>query len=199
MTNWIVSNPPVEPQNVLVTLKDLNDHTRHVVLCRWDYLIDMDTAEIIGGPTFTYDGTQDFNDGEDYKVLAWMPQPEPYKEPFKVIVAGSRKFDDYKFLKEKLDKIFGKSKPAAIVCGEAQGADKLGRRYAEENKIPVDSHPANWEKYGKQAGYLRNEEMTNHAQALVAFWDGKSSGTKHMIETAKRRKLQVRVIRFDKK
>lgn len=96
----------------------------------------------------------------------------------KVIVAGSRSFADYPRLVSVLATI-----PASeIVCGEARGADLLGRRYAEEYNIPIKSFPAQWDKYGKSAGYIRNKEMGNYADFLVAFWDGKSRGTKNMID-----------------
>lgn len=72
----------------------------------------------------------------------------------------------------------------------------LGRRYAEEHGIPFVSYPANWEVYGNRAGYIRNEKMAANADALVAFWDGYSHGTAHMIRLAKEYGLSVRVIRF---
>ena len=53
-----------------------------------------------------------------------------------------------------------------------------------------------WDKYGKKAGYLRNVEMAENANALIAFWDGKSKGTKHMIDIATERNLPIRVIRY---
>ena len=65
-------------------------------------------------------------------------------------------------------------------------ADTLGKRYAEEHDIPVMSFPADWNKYKKAAGYIRNQEMAQHADALVAFWDGQSRGTKNMIEIAEK-------------
>jgi hypothetical protein len=68
-----------------------------------------------------------------------------------------------------------------IVCGEARGADSLGRRWAIENNIPVASFPADWNKYGCSAGIRRNEWMGSYADYVIAFWDGESRGTKHMI------------------
>ena len=115
---------------------------------------------------------------------------------FNVIIAGSRDFNDYPLLAEKCSKLFANKKPTAIVCGEARGADSLGKRYAKENGIPVLSFPADWDKHGKRAGYLRNCEMVENADALVAFWDGNSRGTMHMISIAKEKGLAVRIIRF---
>jgi len=113
-----------------------------------------------------------------------------------VIVAGSRGFKDYDLLKKQLEYFFSSMTPT-IVCGEARGADALGRKYAEENKLHILSYPANWEKDGRAAGYLRNEKMAKVADCLVAFWDGKSSGTKHMIETMKKLGKPVRIVKYE--
>ena len=113
----------------------------------------------------------------------------------KVIVAGGRDFDNYELLKEKLDFYFKDITPV-IVCGEAKGADLLGRRYAEEKGLDILSYPAEWEKYGKSAGFRRNEQMAANATALVAFWDGKSKGTKHMIDTMKRLNKPIRIVYY---
>lgn len=115
---------------------------------------------------------------------------------FRVIIAGSRTFNDYQLLRDKCDKLFSGKRPTAIVCGEAKGADSLGKRYAEERGIDVMSFPADWSTYGKRAGYIRNEEMAKNADALVAFWDGTSHGTQHMINLAKQYGLAMRVIIF---
>ena len=114
----------------------------------------------------------------------------------KIIVAGSRTFKDYTFLRERLDFYFQNITPV-IVCGEARGADELGKRYAESHGFEVISMPADWEKYGKSAGYRRNEEMAKIADGLVAFWDGKSKGTKHMIDIMHKLNKNVRIVRFN--
>ena len=113
----------------------------------------------------------------------------------KVIVAGSRSFNDYKLLKERLDYYFSNVKPI-IVCGEAKGADTLGKRYAEEKGYEIERHPALWDKHGKAAGPIRNLEMAENADALIAFWDGKSRGTQNMISIAKNKKMMNRVILY---
>ncbi|GAA4879349.1 hypothetical protein GCM10023310_69380 [Paenibacillus vulneris] len=115
---------------------------------------------------------------------------------FKVIVAGSRSFNDYELLKEKLDALLMNKTDIIIVSGAARGADKLGERYAHEKGYSVSSHPADWDQYGKSAGYIRNEEMAKESDALVAFWDGISRGTKHMIDLANKHGLMVRVVRY---
>lgn len=118
---------------------------------------------------------------------------------FRVIIAGGRNFNDYNLLAKTMDHLLSKIKDEiTVVCGKARGADTLGEQYAKERGFSIRYFPANWERYGKAAGYLRNTEMAQNAEALVAFWDGKSLGTRHMIETAKSRGLNVRVVRYDK-
>ena len=84
-----------------------------------------------------------------------------------------------------------------IVSGHASGADSLGEKFAEDHNLQCELHPANWELYGKAAGPIRYEEMAEVADALIAFWDGKSPGTKSMISLARRKGLQVAVVRYD--
>lgn len=115
----------------------------------------------------------------------------------KVIIAGGRTFNDYKLLCQICDKALSLQNEVEIVSGTANGADKLGEKYAKEKGCPVKHFPADWDKYGKSAGYKRNEEMAKYADALIAFWDGKSKGTKHMIDLAKRYELKVKVVIFN--
>lgn len=114
----------------------------------------------------------------------------------RVIVAGSREFNNYHKLKKKLDSILKNQTDITIISGTANGADKLGERYAEENHHKLEEYPAMWDVFGKSAGYRRNEEMAKVADACVVFWDGKSKGTKHMIDLAKKHKLKLRIIMF---
>ena len=118
----------------------------------------------------------------------------------KVIIAGTRDFNDYAFLKKNVDYFLQGINPnneeIEIVSGNARGADKLGERYAKEHNLPVKLFPANWDKYGKRAGYLRNQEMANYSDMLIAFWDEKSKGTKHMIDIAKKQGLTVIVVGY---
>lgn len=114
----------------------------------------------------------------------------------KIIVAGSREFNDYELLEEKLNFYIGKHKNIEIISGTARGADRLGERYAIEKGFSLQKFPADWQKYGKRAGYLRNEDMARYATHAVIFWDGRSKGTAHMIELCEKYKLNYRVIRF---
>jgi hypothetical protein len=114
----------------------------------------------------------------------------------KVIIAGGRDFVDYELLHDSCTKIFENRTVTEIVSGCARGADKTGEKYAESTKIPIKKFPAEWDKYGKSAGYHRNKEMAEYADVLVAFWNGESKGTKHMIDLATSNKLEVHVIKY---
>lgn len=116
---------------------------------------------------------------------------------FKVIIAGGRDFDNYDLLKTKLDKILSNiSDEIIIVSGKARGADSLGERYAREKGYKIAEFPAQWDKFGKRAGYLRNEEMAKYSDACVCFWDGQSKGTKHMIDLSTKHNLKLRVVKY---
>lgn len=119
---------------------------------------------------------------------------------FRIIVAGSRSFDDYGFLRSKLLFLL-KNKirsDVEIVSGGARGADCLGERFAKEHNLYLRIFKADWNRYGKSAGPIRNKEMGEYADALVAFWDYKSVGTKHMIDFAKEKGLDVRIINIER-
>jgi len=111
----------------------------------------------------------------------------------KIIIAGGRDFEDYNQLAEYCDYILSNISPVEIVSGHAKGADLLGERYAERKGYNMTWFPADWNLHGKKAGILRNIEMADYADALIAFWDGKSKGTRHMIDTAREKGLNVRV------
>ncbi len=114
----------------------------------------------------------------------------------KVIIAGGRDFDDYNKLCQVCDEFLKDHNKVEIVSGAYKGADLLGERYAAENNYSIKQFPANWRRYGKSAGLKRNTEMAAYADTLIAFWDGKSKGTKHMIELAKQKGLKIKIIYF---
>lgn len=115
----------------------------------------------------------------------------------KIIIAGSRGFNDYELLKSTCDKILINQKDIEIVSGGAKGADALGERYAKERGYGIKLFLADW-SLGRKAGYLRNIKMSEYADALIAFWDGQSRGTKHMIDIANEKGLKVRTIKYKK-
>ena len=119
--------------------------------------------------------------------------------PYRVIIAGGRDFNDYDRLKRKADSLLtvkARTSDIVIVSGHAKGADTLGERYAKEKGFGLELYPADWEAHGKAAGVMRNKRMAEVADALIAFWDGQSRGTWNMIEEAEARKLPIRVIRY---
>lgn len=122
--------------------------------------------------------------------------PPNYEVKYKWIVAGSRTFQNYPLLCAELDKI--REQIDEVVCGEARGADTLGRTYAYDNDIKIASFPANWEQYGKAAGFVRNDQMAAYADKAIIFWDGKSIGSKDMIDKMEKLGKEVRVIYYDK-
>ena len=113
----------------------------------------------------------------------------------RTIIAGGRDFLDYSLLVHTLLTL--EFEITEIVSGAARGADRMGEMWGEVTDTPVKKFPADWKKHGKPAGYIRNAEMANYADALVAFWDGKSRGTKNMIDLAYKQPLrEVVVIRY---
>ena len=117
---------------------------------------------------------------------------------YKVIIAGCRDFTDDELLREKCDYHLQnlRLEDIVIVSGHASGADSLGERYAQERGFQLETYPADWQAHGRAAGPIRNAKMANVAHALIAFWDGKSRGTKNMIETARKYNLKVAVVRY---
>lgn len=112
----------------------------------------------------------------------------------KLIIAGTRTFSDYELLKSSVQEL--QIEITKIISGHAEGADLLGEQYAHENGIGVIQFPAKWREYGKSAGPIRNKEMANDADILIAFWDGESPGTKNMIDTMERLKKPVHIILY---
>ena len=120
-----------------------------------------------------------------------------------IIIAGGRDFNDYTLLKNSCDKILSLAISAGdeieIISGTAKGADSLGERYAKEKGFKLTKFPAKWDEFGKRAGYIRNKEMADYAgekNALIAFWNKSSRGTKHMIDIAKNKNMHIRIINY---
>lgn len=118
----------------------------------------------------------------------------------RVVVAGGRDFNGFGLGFQKITKLlrtitqdFGE---VEVVCGEARGADTVGKEWARDNGVPVASFPADWEEHGKAAGHIRNAAMAEYGTHLIAFWDGKSRGTKNMIDVARSKGLKVALVRY---
>lgn len=113
----------------------------------------------------------------------------------RVIIAGSRDYTNILqfqlLLNNKLKDSNIGLKDLTIISGGARGVDQMGEAFAKNNGIALEIFPADWNKYGKRAGFIRNEEMAEKADALIAFWNGESNGTRHMIRTANKKGLKV--------
>lgn len=114
----------------------------------------------------------------------------------KLIIAGSRSFNNYELLKDYLTRVKLNISIIEIISGCARGADRLGERYAKEHNIKLIRFPAQWNIHGKSAGYLRNKEMLKYADHVIVFWDGNSPGTKHMINEAEKANKLLTVIMY---
>ncbi len=112
----------------------------------------------------------------------------------RTIIAGSRSLRTAQTIRNTLARLDWNI--TTILSGTARGADLLGEQVADELGIPVETHPAEWDRFGKSAGYRRNELMATKADAAIIFWDGESKGSKHMIDLALKHGLIVLVIPF---
>lgn len=110
----------------------------------------------------------------------------------KTIIAGGRDFNNWELLRTECDRI----NISEVVSGKAQGADLLGECYAAHRNLPVTVFPADWFTHGRAAGPIRNQQMADYAEQLIAFWDGKSKGTGDMIRKAKEKGLIVKIVRY---
>ncbi len=139
---------------------------------------------------------------QETSVTSYEVIRQNYQDANKVIVAGGRDFTDYAHMCTVLDDLFfvhntGFEVAPKIISGMAKGADTLAIRYSNERGLTKILFPANWKVYRRRAGFLRNEDMLSIATHLVAFWDGKSHGTQHMIEIAKKKGIPVWIINYN--
>ncbi len=105
----------------------------------------------------------------------------------RIVVAGCRDYNNYEEAKEFIENCIRdiKSKHTLVfVSGFCRGADMLGERYARENGYDIERYPADWKRYGKGAGIVRNREMATVGDLIICFWDKKSKGTKALIDFA---------------
>jgi hypothetical protein len=107
----------------------------------------------------------------------------------KVVIAGSRNVEDLSLVEKAISE--SGFLITEVVSGGAKGVDFLAEQWAEENDIPVSVFNADWGQYGRGAGPVRNAEMTDYAEALIAVWDGESKGTRDVIAKAEKKGLQV--------
>lgn len=110
----------------------------------------------------------------------------------RLAVVGSRSFNNRELFLEEIS-LFN---PQLIVTGDATGADEFARRYAEEHRIELKVHHANWKRYKRAAGHIRNEFIVQDADVILAFWDGVSPGTKNSIDWCRKLNKPCKVIMF---
>ena len=112
----------------------------------------------------------------------------------KLAIIGSRTFDNYNLLIETLEPY--KSKITLVVSGAAKGADSLGEKWAIQNNIETLIFSADWEKHGKKAGFIRNEDIIKNCDCVIAFWDGESKGTKHSLLLCEKYNKPYKIIKI---
>lgn len=121
---------------------------------------------------------------------------------FHCLIVGSRGYTYYASFKAKCDALLAGKTDIEIVSGGCSGTDALAERYAHSNGYPLQIFPADWSRYGKRAGYVRNREMhayisTFPERGVIAFWDGHSKGTAQSFALAKEFDNPIRIIRID--
>jgi len=110
----------------------------------------------------------------------------------KLAVIGSRGFEDYSLLSQKLDEI----NPSEIISGGAKGADTLADRYANEHDIKLTEFKPDYKKYGRGAPHVRNRQIVDASEKVLAFWDGKSRGTLSTLKYAEKQSIEIEKIIF---
>ena len=136
---------------------------------------------------------------DDFELICFLVIKKENRVPaaqgeYRVVVAGSRDFDNYALLSSELDKYLAGKTNITIVSGAARGADQLGERYAEDHNLRVDRFPAEWDKFHKSAGPIRNNKMAETADAVIVFWDSHSPGTRNLIECARKADVPCKII-----
>lgn len=113
----------------------------------------------------------------------------------RTIIAGTRIIDDYEFLCSVMDDLSWA--PTAVLCGCANGVNANGKRWAIDNDVKVEFYLANWQRFEKAAGPMRNSKMVANAEALVLIWDGKSKGSADVLAKAKAKGLLIKEVIYN--
>lgn len=118
------------------------------------------------------------------------------KQYIRLAIVGGRDFQDYDYMKRCLSALQEDYTVLEVVSGGARGADSLGERWADEQGIRKKIFPADWNRYGKSAGFRRNRDIVANADLVAAFWDGRSRGTANTIELARMAMKTVKTFKF---
>lgn len=106
----------------------------------------------------------------------------------RVIIAGCRDYTNYDEARGFIEyciETFQVKGTLVLLSGRCRGADQLGERFAKENGWTIEQYPAEWKKYGRAAGPIRNKKMIDECDVVICFWNGKSKGTGSLIQYAK--------------
>ena len=139
------------------------------------------------------------NELDRYHIEEIIAIPYNVKEQYRVVIAGSSSFCDSKLFEEKCNHFLSakmESHKVVFLSGTSKQITKIMKSYASSHGINVEEHPADWDRYGNEAGYLSNDEMLKHADALIAFWDGKGRKTGALIQSAKTKGIKVAVVKY---
>jgi hypothetical protein len=109
----------------------------------------------------------------------------------KIAIVGSRDYHDPSAVQACVSSL---PPDTIVVSGGARGVDSWAERAARARGLAVEIHPANWDAYGKRAGFVRNYEIIKSADRVVAFWDGRSKGTAHSIRVARELGKELEII-----
>jgi len=118
------------------------------------------------------------------------------KKSMRVGIVGSRTFNDYSKMKEEFLNLYSVEDIECIFSGGAIGADSLARKLAEDLGIEIVEILPDWNKYGKSAGYIRNQVIVASSDEILAFWDGRSRGTNHTLDLAGKKAMPVHIVSF---
>ena len=117
-------------------------------------------------------------------------------KPIRLAVIGSRDFNNFEIAKYLLDQLSSNYESISIVSGGARGADNIAEKYAADRNIEIKVIPADWDKHGKAAGFIRNQEIWDNSDIGIAFWDGESKGTAHSFDIAKKQGKELFIFNY---
>jgi len=115
-------------------------------------------------------------------------------EGVSLAIIGGRDFGNMNIFNKAMNPYIGKV--GLVVSGAAPGADSIGERWADFHKIPKLVFPADWDRYKKAAGFIRNAHIASNCNACIAFWDGKSRGTKSTIDLCESKGIPVKIVQY---